>query len=1338
MSFDEEYYTHLEEYYNDMLTSKDKKYSKCEGCENNRKFIIETKDDTLQLIYTCGSTGKKCGPIFRLTLPKYINYNNDYTYLYDKINNNINYEVLSKYIKIDDKKFLENEKEYLKSFEELKILFERKNDIKEKKHLCEGYIREMNDYKKDNFKLFESIKNEENMQTKKRLKSDYIETNQKIKELNKLIKETSESINLTLTITKPKVETTGIEIKESDKTLDDKKEEPDKEESDKELDDKVLDDIMDIDKFQKRKDKFTPEEYKECNRPPPWKKLDEAKDEEEYMKILKEISTNPLYEQFNQIYFHAGDRYQYQKYGYLKTRMLKYPDKHIKDDSIFNNYNIDTTYSTFKYIFEKLKKGIYVSIRNNKLDVFLPFSNVKYINNWSEILKKSNSKLVKKIKNKSYNLPDPKRWYANNCIFTTYNLKYKYKKSIQEGDKTIVPLKYFLIGYIQYLEDNDIKIDDVDFFFNPRDFPILKHDYKEPYEQIFPDQKIEEKYQYKSYTPILSQCGNINFHDIPAPTEDDMLRITKDIYPDSCKNPYNPLPDIESEFSKKKSVCVFRGSATGCGTTIETNMRLKAAQLSYEWEKSGEFKNKDGENILDAKLTAWNKKPKIYEGEFDEINIKDFKFETGKSNFMDLKEQSKHKYILNIDGHVKAFRLGNELRMGSVILLVDSPYTLWFQNKLKEYEHYVPVKDDLSNLKDRLQWCLDNDDKCKEIANNAKKFYDKHLSREGTYNYFNNLISNLSKLRKPPVYTMNENRLSIIVAYRDPGDGTRKSQLDIFLQQMQVIFNGKTSYHIYIVEQESERDDYDSLDDLIKQPGSKMAKFNLGRLKNIGYQIAHKENSDVQNNYYILSDVDLLPSVELLPKYLEYPNTPIHLANMGTRYNKDKKDKHFLGGVISVNTEDFKKSNGYPNNFWGWGGEDNALNFRFKNNNIRIDKTNSPIIDLENLSIEKKLEDLKARKNKEQRKWEKLKEDKEDNNWKKNGLNDIKKLYKIIEEKSISENITHIKVFLNIEPEDTPKSDTPKSDTPKSDTKSDKEIKIGSKVEFTIKNGDKIQGEVIEFTKKGDKCRICCKSNGSNYMVPLSQLTLIEKSVDEETDKGTNKEEEDKGTDKDKGTNKEDEDEGTDKENEPSNKEDDLKKVKEYIQDPEHPYITLVGLFNLAKRSEDKGAKIGDLAIVDIEGPNFKKAMSYLNQNTWIIEYMDTKILIELQNKDYYGLGSSEVDRIIKLELKKRKDEIPYYELTPQLQSDSTPSVEENVSEANVSEANISETNVSEANTIGIGSNVKWTRNGKEFTGIIDKITSKTYKICCKPGKQSSDTGPGVFYMVPKDDIQLN
>ena len=61
------------------------------------------------------------------------------------------------------------------------------------------------------------------------------------------------------------VETTGIEIKEEEEES--KKEEEPKEEP-KKVDegeiDKALDDIMDIDKFQKRKDKFTQKEYKKC------------------------------------------------------------------------------------------------------------------------------------------------------------------------------------------------------------------------------------------------------------------------------------------------------------------------------------------------------------------------------------------------------------------------------------------------------------------------------------------------------------------------------------------------------------------------------------------------------------------------------------------------------------------------------------------------------------------------------------------------------------------------------------------------------------------------------------------------------------------------------------------------------------------------------------------------------------------------------------------------------------------------------------------------------------------------------------------------------------------
>ena len=115
--------------------------------------------------------------------------------------------------------------------------------------------------------------------------------------------------------------------------------------------------------------------------------------------------------------------------------------------------------------------------------------------------------------------------------------------------------------------------------------------------------------------------------------------------------------------------------------------------------------------------------------------------------------------------------------------------------------------------------------------------------------------------------------------------------------------------------------------------------------------------------------------------------------------------------------------------------------------------------------------DLKQRKNKDMRKREKLSEDKQDNNWKKNGLNNIKKLYDI-KDRFNKDNISHIKVFLNIEPED--KKETPeiKLITPpdiykeyKIEKKVDDEIKIGSEVQWTNSKNETMSGTIHEITK---------------------------------------------------------------------------------------------------------------------------------------------------------------------------------------------------------------------------------------------------------------------------------
>ena len=60
-------------------------------------------------------------------------------------------------------------------------------------------------------------------------------------------------------------------------------------------------------------------------------------------------------------------------------------------------------------------------------------------------------------------------------------------------------------------------------------------------------------------------------------------------------------------------------------------------------------------------------------------------------------EQRKYKYIINIDGHVKAFRLSMELGSGCVGFTCESEWKLWYSNMLIPYKHYVPVKSDLSD-----------------------------------------------------------------------------------------------------------------------------------------------------------------------------------------------------------------------------------------------------------------------------------------------------------------------------------------------------------------------------------------------------------------------------------------------------------------------------------------------------------------------------------------------------------------------------------------------------------------------------------------------------------------
>ena len=140
-------------------------------------------------------------------------------------------------------------------------------------------------------------------------------------------------------------------------------------------------------------------------------------------------------------------------------------------------------------------------------------------------------------------------------------------------------------------------------------------------------------------------------------------------------------------------------------------------------------------------------------------------------------------------------------------------------------------------------------------------------------------------------------KLLVIVPYRD-----REKHLQIFIPYIiQTLQQQNIDYNIVVVEQS-----YGKL-------------FNRGLLCNIGFQLFSKDFE-----YICIHDIDIIG------KDFDYRYEPVITHISARPKNKNYKEwyEKCIGGVVLFPTQDFIKINGFSNEYWGWGCEDDDLRIR--------------------------------------------------------------------------------------------------------------------------------------------------------------------------------------------------------------------------------------------------------------------------------------------------------------------------------------------------------------------------------------------------------------------------
>lgn len=127
-------------------------------------------------------------------------------------------------------------------------------------------------------------------------------------------------------------------------------------------------------------------------------------------------------------------------------------------------------------------------------------------------------------------------------------------------------------------------------------------------------------------------------------------------------------------------------------------------------------------------------------------NVPNQLWETGQTP---LCENFNHKYYIAIDGNASGFMRGPIiLASNTVPIVIESLYRPLYLDAWVPWVHFVPVKNDQSDLYEKIKWLQDNDLKAQEIAMNGRKLFDKLYNLQNMIEDTTNVFVKYASLMK--------------------------------------------------------------------------------------------------------------------------------------------------------------------------------------------------------------------------------------------------------------------------------------------------------------------------------------------------------------------------------------------------------------------------------------------------------------------------------------------------------------------------------------------------------------------------------------------------------------